>query len=65
MKLDTTSVCHKNRIRQKVIQIDQHRRQQNQIHLLPILPKESVRNKQRKSEMQKIMDESLHGLSGG
>jgi hypothetical protein len=60
MKLDTTSVRHKNRIRQQMIQIHQHRSQQNQIHLHPILPKESVCDKKRKPEVQKIMDESLH-----
>lgn len=60
MKIDTTAVRIKNWRGKQMIQIHQHRQQENQVSFLPLLSEKSICNKNRKTEMKKIMNKNLH-----
>jgi len=59
MKPDTTPVRIKNRIGEKMVQINHHRKKQNKIGLYPLLFIKEPRNYDWKNEMKKIMDTKL------
>ena len=56
MKTYTAPIRIENWISKKMIQIDQHRREHQQISFFPIIFKENFRQKKRKYKMEKIMN---------
>ena len=44
METNTASICLVDRIREKVIKVYQHCQKKNQVHFIPLIFKEYVRN---------------------
>ena len=63
MKVDAAAIGLKNRIGEQMIQVDQHRGNQNQVYYLPILLEEPVGDEKGKPEMQKVVYECFQRFS--
>lgn len=59
MKIDAAAVGLKDWIRPQVIQVHEHRRDEDQVRSFPILLKKEPRNEKRRAEMQEVVKEGL------
>jgi hypothetical protein len=61
VKIDTATIRIKDGVGEQMVEIYEHRSEQNQIDLFPFASRKYQRQNERESKVKKVVNEKLHG----